>query len=177
MKIDLCELVNNPGMTSRVDIEDTCPEDESYVCTSPAKGYVSFSNTGELLLIAGAFKTEVKLACGRCLTDVTIPIDVEIEDEYKLERVGDSMQALPMDDEIDFGSELLHNNILDVHELLRQELLAALPIQPLCKPECEGLCPTCGENLNMRECQCPPAEIDSPFLALAELLEDKEDDK
>jgi uncharacterized protein len=62
-----------------------------------------------------------------------------------------------------------------VDELIRQNLLLVVPIKPLCRPDCAGLCPTCGENLNVRKCTCPPAEIESPFKVLADLLEEDKD--
>jgi uncharacterized protein len=176
MKIDLSEIVSTPGMTARMDLEDTCPKDLGFTCTAPVKGHMTFNNTGTLLVIGGDFKTEVKLECSRCLIDFTEPVESEIEEVYRVEKVGDAMQALPLEDE-DISAGFIHNNILDVQELIRQGLLTALPIQPLCTPGCEGLCPTCGENLNMRKCQCPPAEPESPFKALASLLEDEEKDK
>ena len=150
MKIDLSEIANTPGMTAKIEIEDTCPKDLGFACTAPVKGHMTFSNTGTLLVIGGGFTTEVKLECSRCLIDYTETVDLEIEEVYQVERVGDAMQVLPLEDEDD-SAELVHNNILDVQELVRQDLLTVLPIQPLCKPGCEGLCPTCGENLNVRK--------------------------
>jgi len=176
MKIDLSEIVSAPGMTAKLDIEETCPADIGYSCVSPVQGYMSFQNTGTLLLIGGEFKAQIKLECGRCLTDYTQTVEEKIEEEYRVEKVGDAMQALPLEDE-DVSTIFIHNNILDVQELVRQELLTALPIQPLCAPDCKGLCPTCGENLNVRKCTCPPAETDSPFKALSSLLEDEKDEE
>jgi uncharacterized protein len=83
------------------------------------------------------------------------------------------MQVLPLEDEEE-DVKLVENNQLDVDEIIRQDLLIVLPLQPLCSPECQGLCPTCGENLNVRKCQCPPADVESPFKALEKLLDEDE---
>ncbi len=176
MKIDLSEIVGNPGMHATVPVDEKCPPELGITCTSPVKGKLNFTNTGTLLLVDGEIQTDVKLECGRCLIDFTMPVSAEVEEEFRLEKVGDAFQALPLDEE-DVESPLVHNNLFDVQELVRQDLLTALPIQPLCRPDCQGLCPTCGENLNMRKCLCPPAEPESPFKALASLLEEEGDGK
>jgi uncharacterized protein len=164
-------------MTSSIDIDEPCPTDMGFTCTSPVTGQIDFNNTGTLLLLEGELQTVVKIECGRCLTDFTLPIESTVEEEFRLEQIGDSVQALPLEEE-DVSPDLVERNLLDVQELIRQSLLVALPIQPLCKADCKGLCPTCGENLNVRKCQCPPAETESPFKALAELLEkEKKDEK
>ena len=177
MKIDLSEIAGTPGMHSTIEVDEPCPRDIDVVCTTPVKGRINFNNVGELLLITGHIKTDVKIECGRCLVDFTMPIEAEIEEEFRLERVGDAIQALPMEEEIDISLEVVKNNILDLDEMIRQDLLVELPIQPLCKPDCGGLCPTCGENLNVRQCMCVAGDVESPFHALAELLDEEDKDK
>jgi uncharacterized protein len=172
MKVDLSEFASKVGGNVSIDIDDTCPHEKDLKCTTPVKGQVTLANTGTLLLIGGEIHTEVKLECGRCLSEFTQPVESTVEEEFRLEKIGDSIHILPMDEE-DIAPDLIQHNILDVPELIRQNLLVALPIQPLCKPDCQGLCPTCGQNLNMGKCKCPPAESDSPFKVLAELLEDE----
>lgn len=174
MKIDLSEVARTPGMKGNVQLDEACPEDMEITCTAPVKGHLEFSNTGTLLLIEGELSTEVEIECGRCLVDFKYPVESTVEEEYRVEKVGDSYQVLPLDED-DVSPDLIVNNMLDVQELIRQSLLVVLPIQPLCKPGCEGLCPTCGENLNVRKCQCPPAEIESPFKVLSKLLEEDEE--
>jgi len=174
MKLDLSEIARNIGMQATQKVEEACsPEELDLDCVSPIEGEIKFMNAGSLLLAKGKVSTEVRLQCSRCVTDFVIPIEAGIEEQFRIEKVGDSIMALPMDEE-EATAHLVSNNILDMQELIRQNLLTAVPIQPLCRPDCKGLCPTCGENLNVRQCVCPPEEPESPFLALAELLEDEE---
>ncbi len=70
---------------------------------------------------------------------------------------------------------LFQENMLDLTELLRQNILLSMPIKPLCSDECKGLCPTCGRNLNEGPCNCPSDSGGSAFAALAALLEDTSD--
>jgi uncharacterized protein len=60
---------------------------------------------------------------------------------------------------------------LEVDDEVRQNLILALPVKPLCRPGCQGLCAHCGKNLNPGPCGCPPDEPDSPFAALRKLKE------
>jgi uncharacterized protein len=60
------------------------------------------------------------------------------------------MKALPFEEE-DESTDMVNNNMLDLEEVVRQSILLTLPIQPLCRPDCKGMCLTCGENLNMRK--------------------------
>ena len=172
MKLDLSEIARTPGMHAAQEVDEQCPEDLSLRCTSPVKGKIQLSNAGSLLLLEGEIRTEVRLECSRCLTDFTLPVETGVQEEFRLVKVGDAVRVLPMEE--DASTEVIDNNILNVQELIRQSLLLVLPIQPLCRPDCQGLCPTCGENLNMRKCACPPAEPESPFKALAGLLEEGE---
>ncbi|HUV05881.1 MAG TPA: DUF177 domain-containing protein [Armatimonadota bacterium] len=175
MKLDLSEIARSPGMHATQEVDEPCPEDLGLACASPVSGKVEISNTASLLLVEGEIATEVKLECSRCLTDFALPVETTIQEQFRLVKVGDAASVLPMDEE-DASTEVIDNNVLNVGELIRQSLLLVLPIQPLCRPDCQGLCPTCGENLNVRKCACPPAEPESPFKALAGLLKEVESD-
>lgn len=173
MKWDLSEIAGTVGMKATSDVDEPCsPKELGFECLTPIKGKLSFTNTGTLLLLKGDVSADVRLECGRCVTDYVQHVDAPIEEEFRIERVGDSMQVLPIDED-DITANLVTRNLIDVQELVRQNVLLALPIQPLCGEECKGLCPTCGENLNVRQCTCPPETVDSPFQALADLLHDE----
>ncbi|MHB0999473.1 MAG: YceD family protein [Armatimonadota bacterium] len=175
MKIDLSEIARNIGKQATHDVDEQCdPEELGFHCTEPITGQLRFSNTGSLLLISGDIKTSVKLECGRCISEFAEPLKVKISEEFQLENEGDAVQILPIDEEDEYAAKVIDNNFLDVRELARQNLVLELPIQPLCSTECKGLCPTCGENLNVRQCPCPPPDNESPFKALAGLLDEEE---
>jgi uncharacterized protein len=64
------------------------------------------------------------------------------------------------------------NQEIDLSEAVRQYMLLALPMKPLCREECAGLCPSCGHNLNLGPCGCPPSDIDPRFAPLTRLALD-----
>lgn len=172
MKLDLSEVACTLGMHATQEVDEPCPGDIGFDCTSTVKGWVRFNNTGSLLLLEGEVEAGIKFGCSRCLTSFDQPVKAAIAEEFRLVKIADAIRVLPLD-EADTSADLICDNVLDVEELIRQNLLLVLPIQPLCRPDCRGLCPTCGENLNVRECTCPPAERESPFNVLADLLDEE----
>jgi len=62
------------------------------------------------------------------------------------------------------------HHVLDLYEAVRQYALLALPMKPLCKQECPGICPQCGKNLNEGKCSCPRRERDARWAKLEGLL-------
>jgi DUF177 domain-containing protein len=75
------------------------------------------------------------------------------------------IELAPDDLEVDFYQA----DVLDVAGLLRSETDLALPMKPLCRPECRGLCPVCGGNRNLTECRCE-TRVTDPRLAPLEAL-------
>ncbi len=130
---------------------DLAPED----AFAPA-GEVEYDLTAALVsggvLVSGKAAAKVNSVCGRCLQDIEITI---------------ANPALHIFFEIDENQE-----ILEVDEELRAELLLELPMNPLCDPDCAGLCPVCGSDLNKKNCKCTPVDSAakvSPWSALDEL--------
>jgi uncharacterized protein len=101
---------------------------------------------GLTLKIVGKIYCRRKFICDRCL--------IQAEEN----------QVHEFEEEID-ESEIV-DGILDITELVRDTLIAAQPIKNLCKPNCKGLCPKCGQNLNQGECNCDNSTIDPRLAAL-----------
>ena len=124
-------------------------------------GNVNVGKTPQGLIAQGAFSAETTVTCARCLTNFVQELDWEFTELYAFDNrsTTDSDLLLPED---------AH---LDVEELLREYALLEIPINPVCKPDCLGLCPECGQNLNEKDCGHRPEEPDSPFAKLKDLLE------
>jgi uncharacterized protein len=98
--------------------------------------------------------------CRRCLREVTGELEVEVHDLYQAHHRAD---PAPEDEE---ESYLLTGDVLDLEPLARDAVLLSLPLVPLCRSGCAGLCPTCGADLNAGSCGCPPAVIDPRWAGL-----------
>jgi uncharacterized protein len=125
-------------------------------------GAAKISRTPQGLLAQGRFHGETSLECARCLKTYRQPLDWEFTELYAFDRR--SMTE----------SELLvpENGHIDLQPLVREYAILELPILPLCREDCKGLCPQCGQDLNKKDCGHRP-ENDSPFSILKDLL-DKE---
>jgi uncharacterized protein len=178
MKLDLSEIVRNVGKQAVNDINEPCePNDLEFECIGTITGKLMFTNSGELLLITGEIYSDVVMECSRCLEEFVQPFDLKLEEELRIERSGAIIKALPMDEDDDPEGELINNNILNVRELVRQNILLEIPIQPLCSEDCKGICPVCGVNKNNNNCSCNEGQMNSAFSALADLLNEYEDEK
>ena len=110
----------------------------------------------------------VTVDCGRCLEPFQTPISIDFDEEYALPR-NPLTGMTPEVDEDDFLID--EHRHLDLSEAVRQYEQSALPIQPICRPDCRGLCPTCGRNLNLETCSCLPVGRTDPWGALRSLAE------
>jgi uncharacterized protein len=122
---------------------------------------------GDKVAIAGRFEATAQLVCGRCLETFATPVAPEVDlllVPHPTGRQG-QIELAPDDLEVDFYQA----DVLDVAGLLRSETDLALPMKPLCRPECRGLCPVCGGNRNLTECRCE-TRVTDPRLAPLEAL-------
>ena len=103
-------------------------------------------NDDSNLKISGKIYCRRKFDCDRCLTEAEENQVCEFEEEISQAEISDG--------------------ILDITELVRDTLIAAQPIKNLCKADCKGLCPKCGQNLNEKECNCQKLNIDSRLAPL-----------
>jgi DUF177 domain-containing protein len=122
---------------------------------------------GEKVAVVGRFEATASLVCSRCLESLVTRVEPVVD--LQLVPQPNSRQGqveLGRDDlEVDF----YQGDVLDVAGLLRSETDLALPMKPLCRPDCRGLCPVCGGNRNVTECRCETRETD-PRLAPLEAL-------
>lgn len=121
--------------------------------------------------VVGQFATEMEVACARCLEPVVHAVSRDFDLLYRplgVDRRGDEVSINQAETEISYyeGDGLL------LEDVLREQVLLALPIRTICREECKGLCPQCGANLNNTECNCAAKEEDPRWAALKELKKD-----
>ncbi len=144
--------------------------DEDFDVVEPFQGTARFLWTNEHILVLVEGDTAVSMRCARCLEPFIRPVHVSIEEAFI--PTVDMATGLPIhQDESDTAVLIDEHHILDLSEILRQAILLALPLTPLCRPDCKGLCPICGANLNHETCTCTTEEIDPRWAKLQFLLE------
>jgi uncharacterized protein len=152
--------IRNYEMNEIVDIDDF---------DDIVRGEVRLMRTDRGILARATLNTEIELTCSRCLSLFDYPLTLDIEEEYfpTTDIVTGAVLALP-DEPGCFSID--ENNILDLTEAMRQYALLAIPMKPLCRQECAGLCSTCGANLNNSSCNCTPEPADPRWSELSKLV-------
>jgi uncharacterized protein len=139
---------------------------------SELEGTVRLLRTDRGLLVTVAARATLQGPCSRCLVATESPIEIGFQEEFI--PVIDPVSAKHITpQESDEGFVIDADLVLDLGESLRQYALMSAPSKPLCRPDCAGLCPTCGKNLNEGPCGCPPA-ADDRWGTLAALKKEKE---
>lgn len=137
-----------PGTERRYPVHDeTMDIAEDLRLAAPINGEVRLSRTGRSILAQAHLTTAIEGACSRCLASVVAPIEVEIEEEALPSIDIDSGQPIDFDEERD-ALWLDDHHELDLAEPVREAISLAEPITLLCRPDCRGLCLTCGIDLN-----------------------------
>lgn len=167
-RLDLNDVVQHPGQRVEYPIEVWLEREEAPPQSEPIRGTLVAESGGRVLRLQGAFHALVWLECARCLEYFQLPVDFEVHEEFSL--VGTPAALSPqgfatVEDRDSFP--VFESNWLNVEELLRQYLILQLPMAPVCRPDCLGLCPTCGQNRNERACECDAPRGHPAFEALA----------
>ena len=119
--------------------------------------------------VKGEVSAELQVECDRCLKSLPAPVSSTFEVEYVTPDVYEAGQAAELIDE-DLSLSIFDGEVIDIDELVREQLLLALPAQILCGEDCKGLCPRCGSDRNFVDCKCQEAEVDPRWAGLKELV-------
>lgn len=105
--------------------------------------------------------------CSRCLTPFGYPATIDFEEIYAQQVDLNSGRRMDVDDDEAFLISL--ENTIDISEAVRQYSEMAAAMQPLCRPDCPGICPVCGTDLSIASCQCDRTPVDPRWAALVAL--------
>ncbi len=166
MQINVAQLLKEPvGSTRKVDFDEEISVDGA---PSRLTGHFLLTRLDRSILVSGEVKAKLLQVCSRCLREFVSITPFKIEEEYF--PTVDVHTGLPLEaPENEGGFTIDSNHLIDLDEALRQNLLVTLPMAPLCRPDCPGLCPQCGANLNQTECGCERAPEDSRWAEVEKL--------
>ena len=132
------------------------------------EGEIDLLRTDRSILARVKLQAEVELTCSRCLSIFISPLTLDFEEEYIPTIDIISGVRLPSSEEA--GAFIVdEHHIIDLTEAIRQYAEIAVPMKPLCREVCDGLCQQCGQNLNLGDCNCPAEKIDPRWSRLTEL--------
>ena len=120
--------------------------------------------------VKGRLQTRLWFDCDRCLSRAELPLDLAFDLFYKpaAEALKAEEDEVSVDeDEAEMGFYEMPG--LELEDILREQVLFALPMQRVCRPDCRGICPVCGGNRNENPCQCESRPVSQNFDALKSL--------
>jgi len=148
MHLDLLEILRAPGASIERDIAIPAGSlKDEWELSEPVTGRVRVSNARQNVVVRGQAHTAVQLECGRCLSEYPLPLDLTLDVVVPVATFNAQLGAGAVADDGLDGMELSPDDIallfqehaLDVDELVRQAIVLAIPIQPLCRRDCPGL--------------------------------------
>jgi uncharacterized protein len=146
---------------------ELCAEGTSF--EEPVKVDLSVSKSGAQLICRGKMKTSVRLECSRCLLRYDQPLVSNLDFVIDF---GESPQEFKSEEDNYFVADP-SSGFFQIDDLIRETILLALPLKPLCSEDCKGLCPICGTDLNKSQCNCVKKETDPRWEKLKGLLDNK----
>lgn len=160
MLFNVATLLREPvGSTRRYTLDPEVPVH---------RGTVELLRMPDGVLVRAEADVLVEAACSRCLTPFAYPLHVRFEEIYyqQVDLKTGARLAEPEDGE---AFRIGLDNTIDIKEAVRQYSEVAAEMQPLCRPECPGICPVCGQDLSIGECSCDRGPRDPRWAALAAL--------
>ena len=125
----------------------------------------------EQIRVAGEIETKVELVCARCLEPVVDEVHRSFDLFYSPLPQGEKPEEARLkEDDAEIG--FFEGEGLFLADVLREQVLLALPMKVICRADCRGLCPNCGANLNHEECRCETHAADPRLAPLARLKQD-----
>jgi uncharacterized protein len=121
--------------------------------------------------VEGRIETKTSATCSRCLAAFETPLRhhfaVDFLSQLPEPDAGQTEIALSAED---LGLIYYTGDTIDFHDAIQEQVILSLPLRPLCREDCKGLCHTCGGNLNEKECGCGHSgAIDPRFAVLKNL--------
>ena len=173
LRFNVAQLLKEPiGATRSHDlvasVEHLAPE---LAQADLLEGHVHMLRTNRGILVEGTIQGALVGQCGRCLRDIRLPVQAQIQEEF-VPTVDVVRGTRLLTEEEDEALHIDEQHILDLSEVIRQALLLEVPLQLLCRPDCAGLCPLCGQDLNLGHCDCISSDFDPRWQELRALLTD-----
>jgi uncharacterized protein len=156
--VDVVALLADQGSRRRVPIEAAVKWGLELSDVGPSVAAdLTLESVAPGIVVRGPLTTTATHRCHRCLVEWEEALEIDVLETFGIADAGDDY---PIEDEQ-----------IDLEPALRDAVLLELPISPTCRPDCLGLCSTCGADLNTGSCPGHEEESESPFAGLRELLE------
>jgi uncharacterized protein len=154
-------------------------EGEEYRVTAPAVLKMTIHKDQDRFRLVGSVQSMLELGCSRCLEPFALAVDQTFDLRYLPATTGAPVVDDDEDVEVaddDVSMTFYRDESIDLNELLREQFYLALPMKPLCRGDCRGICPQCGANRNLTTCDCNPHWEDPRMAGLKTLITKRKHD-
>lgn len=160
------------------------PQGVSASSARETSGQLSLRKVDSVVVVSGRLMTSVQLLCSRCAKSFSLPISAEFSSLFCKDPVLAGIAyaddagrpqgqnhgfARHTHDGGDLDITYLNTDTIDLTDIVTEQVRLEVPFQPLCQPDCAGICPKCGTNWNTSRCACAKLTKESPFSALKSL--------
>jgi uncharacterized protein len=166
VRIELENLEGRKGDFAHVYQPDELnPVDERVRLTAPAAVTGKVRLSGNEVFVSGHVDSRAQVECDRCLQPVEAPVSADFTLEYITGSEYESSEVAELT-EAEMSVAVFDGEGLDVDEIVKEQILLAVPTRMLCREDCKGICPECGIDRNTGECSCGADNIDPRWAAL-----------
>lgn len=169
MRIELVNLEHGRADFAHVYQPDELGSfDERVSLVGPVEVKGKVRVVGPEVFVNGHVETRAQVECDRCLKQVELPVDADFDLQYIPGEEYESSAVAELTDEV-MSVSVFDGDAIDVDEIVKEQILLAVPTRVVCQPDCKGICPVCGSDKNTGECDCESTEIDPRWAALKNL--------
>ena len=175
LALDVATLRDGTDRLDRTIPADALAADEDYRILAPVALRATVTRHRQTVHLAGGVSARLELSCSRCLEGYPQDVTTEFDLRYlpASERPAAAADAEVADEDID--TAYYDEGRIDLAELVHEQLQLPLPMKPLCREHCKGLCPACGANRNVTDCSCDVTWTDPRLAGLKALLNETDD--
>ena len=152
MQYNVAQLLKEPTGSNRQYQLDEELSDEGRILDQ-VKGNIDIIRTHQGLLVTANLAIKSTVSCSRCLEEYATKASLFVEEEFLPAFDINTGRRIEFDED-QFSGRIDVNHELDLTDVLQQYVIAELPMKPLCRSDCQGLCQVCGGNLNEKRCNC-----------------------
>jgi len=165
LSLDLNKIRTAEERFEQVYAPGQLPAEDAFRVAAPVSLAFDIFKDKQQFRLVGRVQTTLELPCSRCLEPFTLPVDQTFDLRYQphAHNTGEGEREIEEDD---LTTAFYEHDAIDLGHLMREQMYLALPMKPLCRDDCRGLCAVCGTNLNRGTCLCSTRWEDPRFAAL-----------
>lgn len=167
MRYELGPL-RKPAGRMAVDLAAEAPEGAGATAADLVRGHLELANVDTGISVRGHLTVPLELECSRCLGLFDQRLEIDVNEDCALRQI-DAPESYAEGKDEPCQIPILNDDEVDLTELVRQLIAMHVPIRPLCRDACPGLCPRCGKDLNLGPCGCQEEAGDTRWSPLRDL--------